>query len=84
MSIAVGTVSSLLVVLLVCRSAALCVRMNNVTMVIPTEREVNYHLFMYTMYNSPAPSLRQLAAFMLTDLGFKQLEVRTKAVTMAR
>lgn len=52
--------------------------MNNVTMVIPTEREVNYHLFMYTMYNSPAPSLRQLAAFMLTDLGFKQLEVRTE------
>lgn len=57
------------------RSAALCVRMNNVTMVIPTEREVNYHIFMYTMHNSPAPSLRALASFMRTDLGFKQLEV---------
>lgn len=57
------------------RSAALCVRMNNVTMVIPTEREVNYHVFMYTMYSSNAASLRQLASFMRTDLGFKQLEV---------
>lgn len=44
-------------------------------MVIPSEREVNYHIFMYTMYNSNAPSLRQLAEFMKTDLGFKQLEV---------
>lgn len=72
-----------------CRSAALCVRMNNVTMVIPTEREVNYHIFMYTMYNSPAPSLHQLAAFMRTDLGFKQLEVsvaglRTPMLTLGR
>jgi hypothetical protein len=50
--------------------------MNNVTMVIPTEREVNYHIFMYTMYQSSAPSLRQLASFMRTDLEFKQLEVR--------
>jgi hypothetical protein len=49
--------------------------MNNVTMVIPTEREVNYHIFMYTIYLSPVPSLRQLASFMRTDLGFKQLEV---------
>lgn len=49
--------------------------MNNVTMVIPTAREVNYHLFMYTMFNSPAPSLQQLASFMKTDLGFQQLEV---------
>lgn len=66
-----------------CRSATLCVRMNNVTMVIPTEREVNYHIFMYTMYNSPAPSLRQLAAFMRTDLGFKQLEVRVLGSTVS-
>jgi hypothetical protein len=50
--------------------------MNNVTMVIPTEREVNYHIFMYTMYSSTAETLRQLASFMRTDLGFKQLEVR--------
>jgi hypothetical protein len=40
--------------------------------------QVNYHIFMYTMYNSPAPSLRQLAAFMKTDLGFRQLEVNLR------
>jgi hypothetical protein len=32
-----------------CRSASSCLNLNNVTLVIPTQEELNYQVFMYTM-----------------------------------
>lgn len=42
------------------RSASSCLNLNNVTLVVPTQEELNYQVFMYTMFNSPAPALRDL------------------------
>jgi hypothetical protein len=53
----------------------MCVPVNNVTLVIPSADEINYITFMSTMFNSPSPSLRQLADFYITDLHMTKFEV---------
>lgn len=44
-------------------------------MVIPMQEELNYQVFMYTMFNSPAPALRDLTEFYRTDLDTKTIQV---------
>lgn len=59
----------------VSRSRDMCVPLTNVTIVIPSEDELSYLVFMGTMYNSPSPSLRQLASFYTTDLKMTTFDV---------
>jgi hypothetical protein len=54
--------------------------LTNVTLVLPLQDEINYQSFMYTMYNSPSASLRQLASFYDTDLRMKVLQVGGRAL----
>jgi hypothetical protein len=60
----------------------MCAPLTNVTMVIPSQEEISYLTFMGTMYNSPSPSLRQLADFYINDLNMTRFEVR--AISMLR
>jgi hypothetical protein len=53
----------------------MCVPLTNVTMVIPSDDEISYLTFMSTMYNSPSPSLRDLAGFYRTDLKMTAFDV---------
>lgn len=57
----------------------MCVPLTNVTLVIPSQDEISYLTFMATMYNSPSPSLRQLADFYINDLKMTTFEVRCPA-----
>jgi hypothetical protein len=49
--------------------------LNNVTLVVPSQEELNYQVFMYTMFNSPAPALRELTSFYRTDLNASVIQV---------
>lgn len=53
----------------------MCLLLTNVTLVIPSADEISYLTFMSTMYNSPSPSLRELAGFYVTDLKMTAFEV---------
>jgi hypothetical protein len=57
------------------RSATSCLNLNNVTLVVPTQEELNYQVFMYTMFNSPAPALRDLTDFYRTELSTSVIQV---------
>lgn len=59
-----------------CRSASSCLNLNNVTLVVPTQEELNYQVFMYTMFNSPAPALQDLTSFYRDDLNTSIIQVR--------
>jgi hypothetical protein len=61
------------------RSATSCLNLNNVTLVVPTQEELNYQVFMYTMFNSPAPALRDLTDFYRTELSTSVIQVCTAA-----
>jgi len=53
----------------------MCVPLTNVTLVIPSQEEIDYLEFMATMYNSPSQALRSLASFYNTDLRMTKFEV---------
>lgn len=53
----------------------MCVPVTNVTLVIPSQEEIDYLEFMATMYNSPSQALRSLASFYSTDLKMTKFEV---------
>lgn len=53
----------------------MCLPLTNVTLVVPSADEVSYLTFMSTMYNSPSPSLRELAGFYYTDLKMTAFDV---------
>jgi hypothetical protein len=55
----------------------MCVLLTNVTMVLPSADEISYLAFMSTMYNSPSPSLQELAGFYRTDLKMTAFDVRS-------
>jgi hypothetical protein len=57
-----------------------CVPLTNVTMVIPSQDEIAYMTFMATMYNSPSPSLRELAAFYHDDLKMTEYQVSRQLI----
>jgi len=57
------------------RSASSCLNLSNVTLVVPSQEELNYQVFMYTMFNSPAPALRDLTEFYRADLNTKVIQV---------
>ncbi len=65
------------------RSASTCLNLNNVTLVVPTQEELNYQVFMYTMFNSPAPALRELTSFYRADLNTTVIQVTTSGTVFA-
>jgi hypothetical protein len=73
---------SVLYCALSCRSASSCLNLNNVTLVVPTQEELNYQVFMYTMFNSPAPALRDLTSFYRDDLNTSIIQVNTAWVML--
>eukprot|EP00775_Hariotina_reticulata_P007113 gene7113-7327_t len=57
------------------RSRQHCLNLYNVTLVLATEQELDYMMFMFSMFNSPLPNMRQHTRFYETDLNMTRLEM---------
>jgi hypothetical protein len=53
-----------------------CLNLYNVTLVVATEQELDYMMFMFSMFNSPLPNMRQHAKWYETELKMTNIQVR--------